>query len=119
MSLPNDAGEDSQSFLPALTKTATVNRVPIIHHSSRGEFAIRDKQWKLVMGSAKKRSQELYDLSNDPGETHNLFETQSERAKKLEQKLTHIIRSGRSTQGDPVLNDTPYWNDLFLSLIHI
>ena len=113
VSLPNDAGEDSQSFLPALTKTATVNRVPIIHHSSRGEFAIRDKQWKLVMGSAKKRTQELYDLSNDPGETHNLFETQSERAKNLEQKLTRIIRSGRSTQGDPVPNDTPYWNDLF------
>ena len=34
------------------------------------------------MGSAKK-GQELYDLSNDPGETHNLFETQSERAKNF------------------------------------
>ena len=113
MSLPNDAGEDSQSFLPALTKTATVNRVPIIHHSSRGEFAIRDKQWKLVMGSTKKRKQELYNLSNDPGEKHNLFDTQRERAKTLQQKLTHIVRSGRSTQGNPVPNDTSYWDDLF------
>ena len=77
-SLPNDAGEDSQSFLAALTQVTTVNRVPMIHHSSRGEFAIRDKQWKLVMGSTKKRKQELYDLSNDPGETHNLFDTQRE-----------------------------------------
>ena len=111
--LPQDAGEDSQSFLPALTKTTTVDRVPMIHHSFRGEFAIRDKQWKLVMGATKKRNQELYDLSNDPGETHNLFETQSERAKTLQQKLTHIIRSGRSTQGNPVPNDTPYWDDLF------
>ena len=111
--LPNDAGEDSQSFLPALTKGTAVNRVPMIHHSSGGAFAIRDKQWKLVMGSKKKRLQELYDLSNDPSETHNLFETQSERAKTLQQKLTHIIRSGRSTQGNPVPNDTPYWDDLF------
>tara|TARA_B100001769_G_scaffold87478_1_gene66783 strand:+ start:235 stop:1128 length:894 start_codon:yes stop_codon:yes gene_type:complete len=85
----------------------------MIHHSSRGEFAIRDKQWKLVMGSAKKRKQELYDLSNDPGETHNLLETQSERAVALQQKLTRIVRSGRSTQGNPVPNDTPYWDDLF------
>ncbi len=112
-SLPNNAGEDSQSFLPALTKATTVNRVPMIHHSSGGAFAIRDKQWKLVMGSKKKRLQELYDLSNDPGETQNLFETQSERAKILQQKLTHIVRSGRSTHGNPVPNDTPYWDDLF------
>jgi len=112
-SLPNNAGEDSQSFLSALTQVTTVNRVPMIHHSSRGEFAIRDKQWKLVMGSTKKRKQELYDLSNDPGEKHNLFDTQRERAGTLQQKLTHIIRSGRSTQGNPVPNDTPYWDDLF------
>jgi hypothetical protein len=85
----------------------------MIHHSSRGEFAIRDKQWKLVMGSTKKRKQELYDLSNDPGETHNLFDTQRERAGTLQQKLTRIVRSGRSTQGNPVPNDTPYWDDLF------
>ena len=85
----------------------------MIHHRSRGEFAIRENQWKLVMGSTKKRKQELYDLSNDPGETHNLFETQSERAEALRQKLTQIIRSGRSTQGNPVPNDTPYWDDLF------
>ena len=112
-SLPNNAGEDSQSFLSALTQVTTVNRVPMIHHSSRGEFAIRDKQWKLVMGSTKKRKQELYDLSNDPGEKHNLFDTQRERAGTLQQKLTHIIHSGRSTQGNPVPNDTPYWDDLF------
>ena len=112
-SLPNNAGEDSQSFLSALTQVTTVNRVPMIHHSSRGEFAIRDKQWKLVMGSIKKRKQELYDLSNDPGEKHNLFDTHRERAGTLQQKLTHIIHSGRSTQGNPVPNDTPYWDDLF------
>lgn len=112
-SLPNDAGEDSQSFLPALTQSTMVDRVPMIHHSSRGEFAIRENQWKLVMGSTKKRKQELYNLSNDPGEKHNLFDTQRERAKTLQQKLTHIVRSGRSTQGNPVSNDTSYWDDLF------
>ena len=111
--LPEAAGEDSQSFLSALTKAATVNRVPMIHHSSRGEFAIRDTQWKLVMGSTKKRNQELYDLSNDPGETTNLIEKQTERAQALRQKLTHIVRSGRSTKGNAVPNDTPYWDDLF------
>ena len=64
-------------------------------------------------GFHKKRKQELYDLSNDPGETRNLFETQRERAGTLQQKLTHIICSGRSTRGNPVSNDTPYWDDLF------
>ena len=55
-----------------------------------GKCGLRHGDWKIVrMGGRKspgKSKWELYDLSNDPGETHNLFETQSELAKELEEK---------------------------------
>jgi hypothetical protein len=60
---------------------------PVIHHSSRGFFAIREENWKLVEGlgsggftqptviiSEKEDPQgQLYDLEKDPGETQNVY----------------------------------------------
>ena len=109
--LPAAAGEDSQSFLQVLKEDTTLERVPMIHHSSSGGFAIREGRWKLVM-EAKKSQRELYDLASDPGESNNVIAEYPEVAKRLRQTLTRIVVNGRSTPGDPVSNDTGYWSDL-------
>lgn len=111
--IPADAGEDSSSFYKVLTQRATIERVPMIHHSSSGGFAIRDGKWKLVMGTGKRRKRELYDLSSDPEESNNVIAKFPAMAKQLEAALTRVVVNGRSTPGDPVANDTGYWNDLY------
>jgi len=111
--LPAGAGEDSLSFYKVLKESATMERVPMIHHSSSGGFAIREGKWKLVMGTKQSKKRELYDLSADPGESQNVIAEHPSIAKRLEQALTAIIVNGRSTPGDRVSNDTGYWNDLY------
>lgn len=112
--LPNDAGEDSNSFYPTiLSPIKTVDRLPIIHHSMSGRFAIRHRQWKLVMERRNAKEQrELYDLSKDPRETLNLIKKRPEIAANLFKKINSIILQGRSSPGQPVKNDTPPWSDL-------
>ncbi len=111
--LPAGAGEDSQSLFWVLKKVTTLKRVPMIHHSNSGGFAIRDGKWKLVMGARRGRKRELYDLSSDSGESNNVITEHPDIAKRLEQALSRIVVNGRSTPGEPVSNDTGYWNDLY------
>lgn len=111
--LPENAGEDSQSFLKVLTEQATPERVPMVHHSVNGGFAVRDGKWKLVMGSPKNPTRELYDLVADPGEAKDVLASHPEVAGELEKSLTRIVVEGRSTPGEQVANDTGYWPDLY------
>ena len=49
--LASDSGEDSYSLLPAyLGKKGAPIREVVVHHSSDGMFAIRTREWKLVLG---------------------------------------------------------------------
>lgn len=110
--LPPDAGEDSTSFAPVLLgETPSGDRPPMIHHSARGRFAIRDRKWKLVM-ETRRQKRELYDLSRDPAEQRNVIDAHRQIAQRLTEKITEIIRDGRSTPGPAQANDTPWWNDL-------
>ncbi len=110
--LPNDAGEDSVSFLPALTQPAVPKeRAPMIHHAMNGRYAIRQGDWKLIMETAK-QSRELYHLAADPGEENDVIQDHPERVKAMAKAITRIILSGRTTPGSPVPNDTPHWPDL-------
>ena len=110
--LPHTAAEDSSSFLDVmLDKPIIATRPPLVHHSSRGRFAIRRGRWKLVMETAKLK-RELYDLQNDPAESHDVLDQHPDIVKQLKQELTNIIIKGRSTPGNPVPNDTPPWADL-------
>jgi arylsulfatase A len=118
--LPENAGEDSVSFLPALLGQDNGSlREALVHHSVNGTFAIRQGHMKLLMckdsggwsdprpGTVKSGMPELqlFDLSNDIGERINLHDKQSETVKKLTNLLEKYIADGRSTKGDSQKND--------------
>jgi hypothetical protein len=114
LSGPDNAAEDSFSFLPALTgRKSEAARPNIIHHSINGSFAIREGSMKLELcadsggwsdprpGQAPKGSpaSQLYDLSSDIAEQDNLLAAKPEAAAKLEALLESQIAAGRSTPG--------------------
>lgn len=110
--LGDDAGEDSDSFYRVLTGASTVaSRVPMIHHSMNGRFAIREGNWKLVM-EHESEARELYDLERDPKEREDVLELHPEIARNLAERITRIVLDGRSTPGNVQANDTEPWGDL-------
>ncbi|QQE13981.1 arylsulfatase [Planctomycetota bacterium] len=108
VALKRGQGEDSFSLLPVLTGDLKWNRKkPVVHHSSRGTFAIREDDWKLILtsgsgGRAKPRSgpferpYQLYNLADDIHETKNVIDEHPDIAEKLEQKCLRIIANGAS-----------------------
>lgn len=120
--LPATAGEDSVSFLPVLSGTATTApRTSIISQSINGSFAIRDGAWKLALcpgsgGWSPPRANDdttglpdvqLYDLSADPGETKNLVAAHADRVAEMRGMLEQAIARGRTTPGPDQVNDAP------------
>ena len=47
--LPATAGEDSVSLLPLFGDPDAAVRDHVVHHSIDGKFALRDREWKLVL----------------------------------------------------------------------
>ncbi|MEO1995492.1 MAG: arylsulfatase [Planctomycetaceae bacterium] len=100
--LPAGSGPDSFSFLPLLRERGrSTPRVPIIHHSAAGMFAIRHGKWKLVLGNGsggreqprgKPFSQpyQLFDLELDLSEQHNCSERYPQTVQRLEQLFQQI-----------------------------
>jgi arylsulfatase A len=119
--LPETAGEDSVSILPALLGSDSQPlREAVVHHSIDGVFSIRQGQWKLAFcsgsgGWAAPRDAEateqglpnvqLYDLSKDVGETNNLQAELPERVSALTELLQQYVDNGRSTPGKKLSND--------------
>ena len=113
--LPANAAEDSVSLLPALKGGTAPVRKRLIHHSVNGSFALRQDQWKLILaqdsggwtaptpGSAAAKglpSVQLYDLSKDIGEEHNLEAEKPELVAQLTRVLLGEIANG-STRSNP------------------
>lgn len=105
--IPDNAGEDSYSMLPAILGTNTeAIREATIHHSISGMFAIRQGKWKYIdgrgsggwsyRGSDEEPEAQLYDLENDPEEKTNLFEENEEQASKMKALLEKYKSEGRS-----------------------
>ena len=117
--LSDSNGVDSFSFLPLLMGEKNPIRDFIVHHSIKGKFAIRDKEWKLVLcpGSGgwayddkKAYEQEenflqLYNMKEDPSERNNLCKKYSEQVQKMLEILSQIIENGRSTPGEKQQNE--------------
>jgi len=118
--MPENAAQDSVSFLPALYgKSIPAQRHGIIHHSFSGHFAYRQGPWKLLLArgsggwTSPKENQvssdtpqaQLYNLNDDPGETINLYREKPEIVRELLDHLKEDIARGRSTSGSASAND--------------
>jgi arylsulfatase A len=121
--LPDDAGEDSVSVLPAfIGKAAGPLREATVHHSINGSFAIRQGRWKLALcpdsggwsepqpgqdQAGKLPPVQLYELSADIGETRNAAQQHPEVVGRLTRLLERYVSEGRSTPGKPQTNTVP------------
>jgi len=122
--VPEDQGEDSVSFLPALKgEKIESTRKGIVSHSISGHFAYRMGDWKLLLAkgsggwtkpdesamAAKEGAPkgQLYNLAVDPGETNNLYNDNPEMVNKLLKQLEEDVNNGRSTAGPKQPNDIP------------
>ena len=119
---PPFAAEDSASFLPALYGDPVPDaRNGLIHASISGHFGYRSSHWKLLLArgsggwTAPKEAQakkeklpafQLYDITADPGELHNLENEHRDIAEQLFRFLETDIHRGRSTEGTSSANDT-------------
>jgi arylsulfatase A-like enzyme len=104
--LPDDAGEDSFNMLPALLgeELNTPIRDSAIHHSGSGAFALRQGDWKLIVGTKgdgyindlprEDAPGQLYNLGDDPHETHDLWDTHPEMVERL-----HAVLDGYRDKG--------------------
>ncbi len=112
--LPADAGEDSFSMLGTLLgrRTGKPSRQSLVTDSVMGTFAIQEGPWKLIQGQgsggrsdradgtqhnvATKPAGQLYNLTDDLGETTNLYEKEPAIVTRLTRELERIKREGRS-----------------------
>jgi len=105
--VPKGAAADSYSFLPLLLgKEKGYSRPPVIHHSAAGMFAIRDGDWKLVLGNGSggrqqprgKAFQKPYFLANiktHGDERKNFAESEPAIARRLEEQFQKIHKNER------------------------
>ncbi|MDG2014061.1 MAG: arylsulfatase [Pirellulaceae bacterium] len=118
--LPTTAAEDSFDLLPILHQKTTQPIRPFLlmqGFRNRRSLVIRKGNWKLMAhqgsggnnyeksaklkpfqlpNNADSAPAQLYNLTNDPGETKNLFFTQREKADELQALLDTTLKNGRS-----------------------
>ncbi|CAA6676340.1 MULTISPECIES: sulfatase-like hydrolase/transferase [unclassified Lentimonas] len=98
--IPDNAGEDSVSMLPALLgQSHEPTRAFTVHQSMSGDLAIRQGPWKAIFLTSGKT--ELYQLEDDLGEKNDLSKQHPEKLKALTDLMQGSIDSGRSTPGQP------------------
>jgi arylsulfatase A-like enzyme len=111
--LPENAGEDSVSFLPVLLGSDATGplRRTLVSQSSRNVLAIRQGPWKLIpaLGSGgftkppvvkpspDGPAGQLYNLETDLAETENLWTREPEMVQRLTQLLKRYQSDGRGT----------------------
>lgn len=128
--LPDNASEDSVSFLPLLRGGEGPVRRDLVHQCFTDVLAIREGNWKLSLcagdgakGSlcheagvpqdlgeqeARRRGLppvQLYNIVDDPGETKNLQAKHPEIVQRLYSRLAKYVAEGRSTPGLAQKND--------------
>ncbi len=108
LELGEGIGMDSQSILPVLLGGEASNDISVIHHSSRGIFAIRHGDWKFIDGlgsggfsppayiepEENGLSGQLYNMKADPTEQTNLFIENQQKVGELRGLLEKIKCDG-------------------------
>ncbi len=114
--IPEHEAEDSLSFLPTFTGKPTDKslREGIIYHSCSGKFSLRVGDWVYIDEPTgddnnepdwfkKERGytehhqpKELYNLSDDPQQAHNLYGTLPEREQYMSSLLQRYQQENRS-----------------------
>ncbi len=109
--LPENAGEDSLSFLSAMGGNSidTSKRQAVVHHDMEGNFAIRKGKWKFIdkvtLGLTvsfkpplplEQQKGHLYDMESDPSEKSNVAAEHPEVVKELTDLLEKYRKDGRS-----------------------
>ena len=115
--LPDNAGVDSFSILPLMQeRTYRESTHPyVIHHSTKGCFAVRQGNWKLVAcrGSGgyseghDGQPAQLYDLAADWKEKDNRILSEPRQAIYLADLLERAVANGRTNSGKRLPNDVP------------
>jgi len=108
--LPQDAAEDSFDFLPVLTGQGPGSREAMVHHAFSGLFAMRQGQWKLILGRGSggftsprhmvpepgEPVGQLYNLLADSAETQNMHDELPALVEAMTILLEHYKVTGRS-----------------------
>jgi arylsulfatase A len=107
--LPDNAGEDSISFLPLLKGGDQPIRQHAVSCGANGVPGLRQGNWKLILAAdaQAKTNVQLYNLADDIGETRNQAAEQPARVAAMKALLERLITDGRSTPGTPQKNDGP------------
>jgi arylsulfatase A-like enzyme len=116
VALGADEGEDSFSILPVLLgeENEVAGQPAVVHHSSRGFFAIRRGDWKLILGRGSggfseprvvepqpgEATGQLYNLAQDPAETSNAYREHPEVVQELSGLLRKFQEEGRSRNNE-------------------
>ena len=105
--LPDNAGEDSFSFLPLLKGGDQPVRQHAVSCAASGVPGLRHGAWKLILAAdaPTKTTVQLYNLVDDIGESKNLAAAQPSRVGEMKALLEKIITDGRSTPGVAQEND--------------
>ncbi|MCX8239936.1 MAG: arylsulfatase [Akkermansiaceae bacterium] len=105
--LPDEAGPDSFSFLPALSGKSSSRDTFVMRAGSAAVMTIREGDWKLITklgsgGFSKPKiikskpdgpQGQLYHLGNDLSETNNLYLKHPEIVARLSEKLEQLKES--------------------------
>ncbi len=108
--MPDDAAEDSFTFLPALLGDTGATRPDIVHHSVNGMFSLREGRWKMIQGLGSGGftqpanvdpepggpEGQLYDMDADPAEADNLWDKHPEVVERLSARLAQYVSADRS-----------------------
>ncbi|WOH39498.1 arylsulfatase [Thalassotalea fonticola] len=122
VTLADNAGEDSVSFLPVLQgkKVDDKNR-GIVYHSDAGFYSIAQGKWKLILhkrGGTRRLNPkdsnspvknagdiQLFDMQNDPTERASVHAQHPEVVGNLSKLLKGYINKGRSNGDAPAKNN--------------
>ena len=118
--LPDDAGEDSVSFLPgpagagpraaARGGGAPFDQRLLRHPARRLEAGALPRLRRLERPARDQAAAglppiQLYNLASDPGERHNVQDQHPDVVARLTRLLERYVADGRSTPGQPRKND--------------